>query len=168
MSGSSVIHLIRSKEGKCMIKSLFLKLGMLSLTIGLVIWVRWTPQPPAQGIPSAPEQPIIASQATELEERNSRTVGSSSQNIQTPTMKAVALTEPSKTAVHSRLDLNRASAGELESLPGIGAVLAQRVIAFRESAGGFRTVEDLREVKGIGAKTFDRLKSLVTVSMAKS
>ncbi|HWG97610.1 MAG TPA: helix-hairpin-helix domain-containing protein [Nitrospira sp.] len=83
-------------------------------------------------------------------------------------MKSVALTEPSKTAVHSRLDLNRASAGELESLPGIGAVLAQRVIAFRESAGGFRTVEDLREVKGIGAKTFDRLKSLVTVSMAKS
>lgn len=66
------------------------------------------------------------------------------------------------------LDLNQASAGELEALPGIGAVLAQRVIAFRTSAGGFRTVEDLREVKGIGAKKFDRIKALVTVSVTGS
>lgn len=68
--------------------------------------------------------------------------------------------------LHDRIvvDLNRATADELEALPGIGAVLAQRVIAFRESAGRFRTVEDLRGVKGIGAKKFDRLKSLVTVS----
>jgi competence protein ComEA len=66
------------------------------------------------------------------------------------------------------LDLNRASTGELEGLPGIGAVLAQRVIAFRTSAGGFRTVEDLREVKGIGSKKFDRIKSLVTVSASRS
>jgi competence protein ComEA len=66
------------------------------------------------------------------------------------------------------LDLNQASAEDLETLPGIGAVLAQRVIAFRTSAGGFRAVEDLREVKGIGSKKFDRIKSLVTVSTAGS
>jgi competence protein ComEA len=66
------------------------------------------------------------------------------------------------------LDLNRAKAGELEALPGIGAVLAQRVIAVRESLGGFRKIEDLREVKGIGAKKFDQLKLLVTVSTSDS
>jgi competence protein ComEA len=66
------------------------------------------------------------------------------------------------------LDLNRAKASELEALPGIGAVLAQRVIAFRESLGGFRKIEDLREVKGIGVKKFDQLKLLVTVSTADS
>ncbi|MBX3304982.1 MAG: ComEA family DNA-binding protein, partial [Nitrospira sp.] len=66
------------------------------------------------------------------------------------------------------LDLNRATADELEALPGIGAVLAQRVVAFRESAGRFRTVDDLRGVKGIGAKKFDRLKSLITVSTSET
>ncbi|MDF0675368.1 MAG: helix-hairpin-helix domain-containing protein [Nitrospira sp.] len=151
-----------------MIKSLLLKLGMLSMTIGVIFWVRWAPQPPIQGIPSAADKQVVASLATELEAREGRTEGPSSRNVQGPNIKAVAQKEPSKTAIHSRLDLNRASARELESLPGIGAVMAQRVVAFRTSVGGFRTVEDLREVKGIGAKTFDRLKSLVTVSTAKS
>jgi competence protein ComEA len=64
------------------------------------------------------------------------------------------------------VDLNQATAKELESLPGIGAVLAERVIAYRNSVGRFRTVEDLREVAGIGSKKFDRLKPLVTVAAA--
>ena len=151
-----------------MIKSLLLKLGMLSMTIGVVIWVRWAPQPPVQGIPSATEKQVIASRSTELEERESRSAGSSSRNVHGPNIKAAAQTEPSKTAIHSRLDLNRASARELELLPGIGAVMAQRVIAFRKSVGRFQRIEDLREVKGIGAKTYDRLKSLVTVSTGDS
>lgn len=152
-----------------MIKSLLLKLGMLSMTIGVIFWVRWTPQPPVQDIPSAAEKQVGASLVTELEEREGRTKDLSSRNVQGPNMKTVAQREPSgAAAVHSRLDLNRASARELESLPGIGVVIAQRVVAFRASVGGFRTVEDLREVKGIGTKTFDRLKPLVTVSTAKS
>ncbi|MDF0667002.1 MAG: helix-hairpin-helix domain-containing protein [Nitrospira sp.] len=150
-----------------MIKSLLLKLGMLSMTIGVVIWVRWAPYPTVQDIPPGIENPIVASQATELEARGNRTAGSSDRNVQGPSMKAVAQREPSKAAIHSRLDLNHASTHELESLPGIGAVMAQRVVAFRTSVGGFRTVEDLREVKGIGAKTFDRLKPLVAVSTEK-
>jgi competence protein ComEA len=151
-----------------MIKSLFLKLGMLSMAIGVVFWVRWVPQPPAHGVPQATKNQLIASQSTELEEREGRTAGSSSQSAQGSIIDTVAQTEPSQTPIRSRLDLNRASAGELESLPGIGAVLAQRVIAFRESAGGFRAVEDLREVKGIGSKKFERIRSLVTVSTEKS
>ena len=149
-----------------MIKSLLLKLGMLSLTIGVVFWARWSPQPPVQGIPSGTEKQVVASQATELEERDRRSAGSS-RNVG-PNIDTVAQMEPSTTPVRPRLDLNRASAGELESLPGIGAVLAQRVIAFRESVGRFQKIEDLREVKGIGAKTFDRLKSFVMVSAADS
>ncbi len=66
------------------------------------------------------------------------------------------------------VDLNSATAQELESLPGIGAVLAERVIAYRKSVGRFRTVEDLREVAGIGSKKFDRLKPLVTVAAAET
>ena len=150
-----------------MIKSLLLKLGMLSLTIGVVFWARWSPHPPVQGIPSGTEKQVVASQATELEERDRRSAGSS-RNVEGPNIDTVAQMEPSTTPVRPRLDLNRASAGELESLPGIGAVLAQRVIAFRESVGRFQKIEDLREVKGIGAKKFDRLKSFVMVSAADS
>lgn len=156
------------QKGSCVFKSLLLKLGMLSMTIGVVFWVRWAPQPPIQDILSATEKQVFASRTAELQERESRSAGSSHRNVQGSNIDAVAQTESSKTATHSRLDLNRASAGELESLPGIGTALAQRVIAFRASAGGFRRVDDLRAVKGIGAKKFDRLKSLVTVSTAKS
>jgi competence protein ComEA len=150
-----------------MIKSLLLKLGMLSLTIGLVVWVRWAPQPPVPRILPT-EKPVLASRTIELEERESRSAGSSSGNVQGSNIDTVAQTEPSKSLIRSRLDLNRASAGELESLPGVGTVLAQRVVAFRESVGRFQKIEDLRRVKGIGAKKFERLKSFVKVSAANS
>ncbi len=151
-----------------MIKSLLLKLGMLSLTIGVVFWARWAPPPPAHGSPSPADNQVVASRTMELEARESRSSSSSTQNVQGPNMVAVAQTEPLKPGIRSRLDLNRASADELETLPGIGSVLAQRVIAFRKSAGRFQKIEDLRAVKGIGAKKYDRLKSLVTVSAGDS
>lgn len=61
------------------------------------------------------------------------------------------------------VNLNTATIADLETLPGIGPALAQRIIDFRESNGGFRTVDDLLEVPGIGAKKFEELKDHVTV-----
>lgn len=145
-----------------MITSLLLKLGMLSIAIGVVFWIR-TPHQTVQPIPPAPETPFMASQATDPKEQESRASDPSHQNVQDPIVH-----EPSRAPIHSPLDINRANAGELESLPGIGTVLAQRVIAFRESVGRFHTIEDLRSVKGIGAKKFERLKSFVMVSAAHS
>ena len=63
----------------------------------------------------------------------------------------------------SLLDLNIATAQELERLPGIGAVRAQAIVAFRDSRGSFRRIEDLLQVEGIGATTLERLRLLVTV-----
>lgn len=62
-----------------------------------------------------------------------------------------------------RLDLNVATAEDLEQLPGIGPVLAERIVQHREQHGGFAAVGDLREVSGIGEKTFQALAELVTV-----
>lgn len=62
-----------------------------------------------------------------------------------------------------RLDLNRASAEELESLPGIGPKTAERIIADRLKRGRFRSLKDLGRVKGIGPKTLARLAPHVSV-----
>lgn len=61
------------------------------------------------------------------------------------------------------LNVNRASAEELEKLPGIGPALAARIVAFREAHGPFRTVDDLLAVPGIGPKTLAGFRDLVTV-----
>lgn len=62
-----------------------------------------------------------------------------------------------------RVDLNRASAEELEALPGIGPVIARRIVEHREREGPFATVGDLRAVPGIGEKTFQALADLLVV-----
>lgn len=62
-----------------------------------------------------------------------------------------------------RVDLNRASAAELETLPGIGPVLAQRIVSHREDHGPFSAPGDLRAVAGIGERTFQSLAELVVV-----
>ena len=59
------------------------------------------------------------------------------------------------------LDLNAASAEELDALPGIGPVLARRIVEQRRQSGPFRSVEELRSVRGIGPKLFVRLRPLV-------
>lgn len=61
------------------------------------------------------------------------------------------------------LNLNQASAAELEALPGIGPTLAARILAFREEHGPFRSVEDLLQVSGIGPKTLEGIRDKVTV-----
>ncbi len=62
------------------------------------------------------------------------------------------------------LDLNRATAEELQALPGIGPVTAGRIVAWREENGGFRAPDQLMEVSGVGERTFARLAPLVTVA----
>lgn len=62
-----------------------------------------------------------------------------------------------------KVSLNNATLAELDALPGVGPVLAQRIIDHREQHGGFRSVSDLRQVTGIGDARYEDLKSLVTL-----
>jgi competence protein ComEA len=61
------------------------------------------------------------------------------------------------------INLNTATLAELDSLPGVGPVLAQRIIDHRNRTGGFKSVEELRKVDGVGDARFEQLKDLVTV-----
>ena len=62
------------------------------------------------------------------------------------------------------IDLNQASAQQLTRLPGIGESLAKRIVDFREQNGPFKRVEDLMKVKGIGEKSFQKLRPHVKVA----
>jgi comEA protein len=62
-----------------------------------------------------------------------------------------------------KIDLNSASASELELLPQIGPILSQRIINYRKTKGKFQKVEDLMKVSGIGHKTFEKIKDFITV-----
>jgi competence protein ComEA len=61
------------------------------------------------------------------------------------------------------LDLNTATLDQLEELPGVGPVLAQRILDYRLKQGRFTSVDELRQVSGIGDQRFAELKDLVRV-----
>jgi competence protein ComEA len=124
-----------------MLISLLVKLGMLAATEAVVVWIGW-PVPQEQTAPqeqtSMEPAPLVAS---------------------APAQTAQA----GQPAENKKLDLNRATAEELETLPGVGPVLAQRMVEWRKAHGRYRTVEDMRDVKGIGRKRMEQLRPLVTV-----
>ena len=62
-----------------------------------------------------------------------------------------------------RININTASETELCTLNGIGTSYARAIIAFRDECGGFRTIEDIKKVRGIGEKTFEKIKDHITV-----
>jgi competence protein ComEA len=61
------------------------------------------------------------------------------------------------------VDLNTATATELDALPGVGPVLAGRIVAWRQANGGFKQVDDLGEVQGIGDATLAKLRPMVRI-----
>jgi competence protein ComEA len=70
---------------------------------------------------------------------------------------------PSPLAGTDLININTASADELDKLPGIGQTTAQRIIDYRTSNGPFATIEDIINVPGIGTATYDEIKDLITV-----
>lgn len=71
--------------------------------------------------------------------------------------------DESATGVLSRINLNTATISELDVLPGIGEVTAERIVQFREENGPFRSVDDLIHVQGISDRTIDEFRDQVTV-----
>lgn len=133
---------------------------MLASTMGVILWIGWTvpesydgDRPQITGTRHVATSETIASMDNGRDDR--------------PAFRpTAALPGRSSPSAHSAaaIDLNRALEQDLEALPGIGPVLAERIVAHRVETGPFKRVEDLRAVKGIGKKTFDKIRPMVYVT----
>ena len=81
--------------------------------------------------------------------------------------KSGSAAKAAKATAVSPVNINSASLAQLQTLPGIGASTAQRIVEYRQKNGSFKKIEELMNVKGIGEKSFLKLKPLVTVSGEK-
>ena len=141
-------------------QSLFLKLGMFAATMGVVFWIGWT-------LPASLERARLT--AVSSEDSNAERVSGSGDAIGVSSSPVGLLSAQPSTAAPRRshkglLNLNRATEEDFDALPGIGPRLAERILEYRKSAGAFHSLDELRAVKGIGKKTFERIRPLVTVS----
>jgi competence protein ComEA len=69
--------------------------------------------------------------------------------------------------VATPVNLNTATLAEIEALPGVGSATAKLIVEHRQKNGGFKKIEELMNIKGIGEKSFLKLKPMVTVAPVK-
>ncbi|HYS27028.1 MAG TPA: helix-hairpin-helix domain-containing protein [Vicinamibacterales bacterium] len=75
--------------------------------------------------------------------------------------------KPTATAA-APVNLNTATAEQLATIPGVGPKMAERILDYRQKNGGFKKVEDLMNVSGVGEKSFLKMKPLITVTVPKT
>jgi competence ComEA-like helix-hairpin-helix protein len=87
-----------------------------------------------------------------------------------PTVDELPLAQPARRTVPPKsapstqpVDINRATEDELRTLPGVGGVLAQRIVEARERDGPFTSLEDLRRVRGLGASKIEKLTAAIAL-----
>ncbi len=126
-------------------------------TIAASIIYNATLIPPAQ--PVAVSYPASAS-SSQPSNFDSISVSSSPSSTSSPSDPSSSISDTPSAA--QLVDINRADAAQLDTLPGIGPALSQRIIEYRQQNGRFETVEELVNVKGIGEKTLEKLKPYIT------
>ncbi|HKR79617.1 MAG TPA: helix-hairpin-helix domain-containing protein [Nitrospira sp.] len=144
-----------------MLSNVFFKLTMVGVALAVVCWIGWSVPAPNSPDPLEP---------AEHQEHGRYTL----EPTAPPSMKSTPSAPHERPRDHDvlrraagiALDLNRASAQDFERLPGIGPVLAGRIIQYRASQGMFHDIEQLREVKGIGPKKFEQIRAHVAVAPA--
>ncbi|WP_300766798.1 helix-hairpin-helix domain-containing protein [uncultured Bifidobacterium sp.] len=89
---------------------------------------------------------------------------SSGTATESSTPAASTSTASASASENTTIDINSADESELDELPGVGPVLASRIVEYRQSIGRFTSIDQLLDVSGIGSKTMERLRPLVSVS----
>lgn len=92
------------------------------------------------------------------------------QHIHIPTKKIILQEIPATSSAKNKssaksdlININTADEKELQKIRGVGPAIAQRILDFREQNGNFETIEDIKKVRGIGEKTFEKIKDSITV-----
>ena len=143
------------------VKSLLLKSGILAISVMAVLWVGWpqplimhddrvsvTPGTEQLSVSKLPSTPLT--DVSLVDGGNRSAIERKRQNLQLEDRAEL-------------INLNLGSRKELESLPGIGETLADRIVSYRTSYGDFQNVDDLVKVSGIGGKRLQRLVPFITV-----
>lgn len=137
-------------------------------TIPAITWVTIASEESAESEPqtepleteadseNANRQPVFDWDKPTKAETTTKSAGSTTAPVRQtepaqPDAAELAFPEEAEPEISYPLDLNAATAEELETLPGVGAILAERIVSYREAVGGFQTLEELQQVNGIGS-----------------
>ena len=118
--------------------------------------VQPTAAPAEMGLPSQETAPIQEEGSLALE-ASAFSSASSGEELVEPDPEG-----PQEVLVEKSVNINTATLEELDKLPGVGPVIAQRIIDYREQNNGFYDVQELMDVSGIGEKTFAKLETYIT------
>ena len=111
----------------------------------------------------------LEGKVSELEKSNSELSAAQSTSNQSTSQPAnsastvAGVTTSVSQPVIGKVNINTATAAELDTLPGIGTAYAGRIIDYRTANGGFKSPEEIMNVKGIGQKTYDKFKDMITI-----
>ena len=134
-----------------MIKSLLIKAAILGIGVAVVFWFGWSVPQQNQRSSSTP-RPSPAKAAHEVDQVEEREKAGQKK------------LDGNRSAPPTPLDINRGTKEEIQALPGIGPVLADRIIQYRESKGRFEKIEDLTAIQGIGETRLAELRGLIKVN----
>lgn len=102
------------------------------------------------------ENEELKNQITELQNTKNNTADAQNSNINNDN-------DFTDSQNSGKININSASLKELDTLSGIGAVRAQQIIDYREKNGGFKSIEEIKNISGIGDKTFEKIKDQISI-----
>ena len=143
-------------------------------TISAITWVTTASEESAESEPqtepleteadsiTANRQPVFDWDKPVKAETTTKSAGSTTAPVRQtepaqPDAAELVFPEEAELEISYPLDLNAATAEELETLPGVGAILAERIVSYREAVGGFQTLEELQQVNGIGSGIYSQI-----------
>ncbi len=146
-----------------MLRSLGIKLGMLGAMVFLVWCFGWPDLEPYSFPKSPPNVGLTPSKTGKV---SLSPLGFPSQRVGglDCSRESKGIGEARDCETQGRLNINTGSIEDLETLPGIGIVLAQRIVHRRTTLGRFHSIEELKEVKGIGEGRLRRLRPLISAA----